>query len=201
MYPRFLKRLFDLFSSLIGLIILLPLFLLTSLLLLINNRGKIFFTQERPGYKEGRFKVIKFKTMNEKLDAKGNLLSNFERTTKFGSFLRKYSLDEIPQLLNVIIGDMSLVGPRPLLFKYIPLYSDKQRQRYNVKPGITGWAQVNGRNSISWTKKFEFDVYYVEHCSFQFDLKIIFLTLLKVVKSEGINVSTTTTSQPFNGRN
>ena len=192
---------FDLFVSLIAFIILIPLFVVILCLLLIVNKGKVFFLQERPGLKEKSFKVIKFKTMNDQKDHNGNLLPNHLRTTKIGLFLRKLSLDELPQLINVIKGDMSLIGPRPLLFKYIPLFSSEQKRRHDMKPGISGWAQVNGRNAISWTQKFEYDIYYIDHVSFMLDLKIIWLTIFKVLKSENINVSEMQTSEPFNGKN
>jgi undecaprenyl phosphate N,N'-diacetylbacillosamine 1-phosphate transferase len=201
MYQRYFKRLIDISLSLLAITFLLPLFLVIYVALLFTNNGKPFFSQERPGWKERPFKVIKFKTMSDHKDQEGNLLPNHMRTTKVGSFLRKTSLDEIPQLINVIKGDMSLVGPRPLLFKYLPLYSAEQRRRHEVRPGITGWAQVNGRNAISWSKKFELDVYYVENKTFWFDIKVLYLTVCKVIKSEGVNLSETITSEPFNGRN
>ena len=201
MYPNYFKRLFDLFLSFTAFIVLLPIFIPVSLFLFFQNKGIPFFTQIRPGLKERAFKVIKFKTMTDEKDKNGNLLPNHLRTTKTGHFLRNYSLDEIPQLLNVIKGDMSLVGPRPLLFKYIPLYSELQKKRHKVKPGITGWAQVNGRNSISWKRKFELDIYYVENLSFLFDLKIIWLTIMKVLRSEGVNSGDNLTMPPFDGKN
>lgn len=201
MYKAVFKPMFDLFVSLIAFIILIPLFVVILCLLLIVNKGKVFFLQERPGLKEKSFKVIKFKTMNDQKDHNGNLLPNHLRTTKIGLFLRKLSLDELPQLINVIKGDMSLIGPRPLLFKYIPLFSSEQKRRHDMKPGISGWAQVNGRNAISWTQKFEYDIYYIDHVSFMLDLKIIWLTIFKVLKSENINVSEMQTSEPFNGKN
>lgn len=201
MYRFIFKRTIDFLVSLIALSLLSPVFVVISVLLLIANRGKVFFVQERPGYLERPFFVLKFKTMNDAKDADGNLQPTHIRTTKVGAFLRKFSLDEIPQLLNVLIGDMSLIGPRPLLFRYIPLYSPEQRKRHQVRPGITGLAQVNGRNSITWTKKFEYDIYYVEHLSFVMDLRILFMTIKKVLRSEGVNQSETVTSQPFNGSN
>lgn len=200
-YSKCYKRVFDVCFSLMVIIILIPIFLTILLLLIFANRGNPFFLQERPGWKERPFKVIKFKTMNDQKDEKGNLLPNHSRITKVGSILRKSSLDEIPQLFNVLIGDMSLVGPRPLLFKYIPLYSKEQRRRHETRPGITGWAQVNGRNAISWTKKFDLDIYYVDNISFCLDLKILWLTFQKVFQSEGINLSEVITSEPFNGKN
>ncbi len=201
MYRIFLKRVFDFCSSLLGLALLSPILLVITLVLLWQNRGKPFFLQSRPGLYEREFKVIKFKTMTDETDAKGNLLSNHDRTTKIGAFLRKTSLDELPQLLNVLKGDMSLIGPRPLLFKYIPLYSEEQSRRHLVRPGVTGWAQVNGRNAISWTRKFELDVYYVDNISFRFDMKILFLTVLKVINSDGVNAAANITMPPFDGTN
>ncbi|CAZ97896.1 Exopolysaccharide production protein [Zobellia galactanivorans] len=177
----------------------LPIILLVVLFLGIANRGSIFFVQKRPG-KDGKiFTILKFKTMNDKKDASGNLLPDEKRLTSAGKFIRKTSLDELPQLLNVLKGDMSLIGPRPLLVSYLPLYNDYQRRRHEVKPGITGWAQVNGRNAISWNKKFEYDVWYVDHISFPLDLKILFLTVLKVVKTDGISSDTSATMELFTG--
>ena len=164
-----------------------------------DSDGKPFFFQLRPGKGGKIFKIIKFKTMNDRKDAEGNLLPDSDRLTKVGSFVRKTSLDEIPQLLNVVIGDMSIVGPRPLLTTYLHLYSDFQNRRHDVKPGITGWAQVNGRNAISWDKKFELDVWYVDHISFLLDLKILFKTVQKVIKSDGINAADSATIEPFQG--
>lgn len=191
----------DLLLSVVGFCILLPVFLLVTAALFIANSGKPFFFQLRPG-KDGKiFKIIKFKTMNDKKDAHGKLLSDAERLTPVGAFVRKTSLDEIPQLINVIKGDMSLVGPRPLLPSYLPLYNNFQRRRNDVKPGITGWAQVNGRNAISWEKKFEYDVWYVDHISFPLDLKILLLTVKKVFISEGITQEGHVTSEEFKGNN
>ncbi len=201
MYRNYLKRILDFTAALAGIIVLSPLLLVITLILLFLNRGKPLFFQSRPGWHEREFKVIKFKTMTDETDAEGNLLSNFERTTKFGSFLRKTSLDELPQLFNVLKGDMSLIGPRPLLFKYIPLYSEEQNRRHLVRPGVTGWAQVNGRNAISWTRKFELDVFYVDNLSFLFDMKILYLTVLKVIKSDGVNADANITMPPFDGSN
>lgn len=201
LYTFFIKRILDFFASLLILILLAPLLILLILLLYLNNKDNPFFFQERPGKNEKKFRIIKFKSMTNKKDEFGNLLPDNERITKFGSFIRKTSLDELPQLFNVLKGDMSLVGPRPLLFKYLPLYSEEQNKRHDVKPGITGWAQVNGRNNISWTNKFELDVYYVNHISFFLDLKIIGLTLLKVIKREGVNQNEDRPMQPFNGNN
>lgn len=200
MYQSFFKRVLDFVAALIGLIILSPIFLIVTVGLFFANQGKPFFFQRRPGQHGVIFKIIKFKTMNDKKDANGNLLPDAERLTKIGSFVRKTSLDEIPQLLNVLKGDMSLIGPRPLLVHYLDLYSDFQNRRHEVKPGITGWAQVNGRNAISWDTKFELDVWYVENISFVLDLKILFKTVLKVIKSEGINAADAATIEPFNGK-
>lgn len=201
MYRNFFKSILDFSLALIGFLILSPIFIFVTIGLYFANQGKPFFFQLRPG-KDGKiFKIIKFKTMNDKKDANGNLLPDGDRLTKVGSFVRKTSLDEIPQLLNVLKGDMSLIGPRPLLPSYLELYNDFQRRRNEVKPGITGWAQVNGRNSISWEKKFEYDVWYVDHLSFLLDVKIFFMTILKVFKSEGINEEGQATSEEFKGNN
>ena len=199
LYRRLIKPFFDFLISFIVFIILLPLFLIVTILLFIVNNGRPFFFQPRPGLHGKIFEVIKFKTMNDKTDQTKKLLPDSERLTGIGKFIRKTSLDEIPQLLNVIKGDMSLVGPRPLLVEYLPLYDEVQKRRHDVKPGITGWAQVNGRNTISWEKKFEYDVWYVNHVSFLLDVKILFLTIKKVFKSEGINSSTAATMDKFTG--
>jgi len=199
MYKYFFKRFFDLLISLIGLFLLSPIFFIVLILLMFNNKKIPFFFQNRPGKKEKIFKVIKFKTMNDKKGVNGELLPDVDRLTKLGIFVRKTSLDEIPQLLNVLKGDMSLIGPRPLLPEYLPLYSEAQKTRHNVKPGITGWAQVNGRNAISWTKKFEYDVWYVNNISFLLDVKIFFMTFKKVFKSEGINTENQATTIKFTG--
>lgn len=185
-YKNGLKRFLDLILSSLGFLMLLPVFVIVWIVLLIKNKGKAFFLQERPGKNERVFKIIKFKTMNDNTDANGEILPPNERLTKAGIFVRKYSLDEIPQLINVIKGDMSLIGPRPLLVRYLSKYNDFQKQRHNVRPGITGWAQVNGRNAISWEQKFEFDVWYVNNLSFALDIKIILLTIYKVFKKDGI---------------
>lgn len=199
MYQKIIKPILDFSLALIGFLMLSPIFFVVAIGLYFANDGKPFFFQLRPG-KDGKiFKIIKFKTMNDKKDADGNLLPDADRLTKIGSFVRKTSLDEIPQLLNVIKGDMSLIGPRPLLPSYLELYNDFQRRRNEVKPGITGWAQVNGRNSISWEKKFEYDVWYVDNISFLLDCKILIMTVFKVFKSEGINEEGQATSQEFKG--
>lgn len=199
MYKNFIKPAIDFVLALVGFLFLSPVFVLVAIGLFFANDGKPFFFQLRPG-KDGKiFKIIKFKTMTDKKDENGNLLPDADRLTKIGSFVRKTSLDEIPQLLNVIKGDMALVGPRPLLPQYLELYNDFQRRRNEVKPGITGWAQVNGRNSISWEKKFEYDVWYVDNVSFLLDIKILIMTVLKVVKSEGINEQGQATSEEFKG--
>ena len=201
MYKNFIKPAIDFVLALVGFLFLSPVFVMVTIGLFFANDGKPFFFQLRPGKNGKIFKIIKFKTMTDKKDENGNLLPDADRLTKIGSFVRKTSLDEIPQLLNVIKGDMSLVGPRPLLPQYLELYNDFQRRRNEVKPGITGWAQVNGRNSISWEKKFEYDVWYVDNVSFLLDIKILILTVLKVVKSEGINEQGQATSNEFKGNN
>lgn len=189
----------DFLLSLCGFILLLPVFFLVIIFLFFANKGKVFFLQARPG-KEGKiFYVIKFKTMNDNKDAEGNLLPDNKRLTAVGKFVRKTSIDEIPQLLNVIKGDMSLVGPRPLLVEYLPLYSKEQQRRHIIKPGITGWAQVNGRNAIGWQQKFEYDVWYVDHVSFVLDLKILWMTVRKVFKSADINQGEHITMEKFTG--
>lgn len=200
MYKNFLKRFFDFLVSITLVFIFFPIYLIIYLILFFQN-GNPLFIQSRPGKNEKPFNLYKFKTMNDKKDNNGNLLPDKERITKFGSFLRKTSLDELPQLFNVLKGDMSLVGPRPLLFKYLPLYNERQKKRHTVRPGITGWAQINGRNSISWKAKFELDIYYVENLSFLLDMKILFLTLLKVFKREDVNQSSERPMLPFDGTN
>ncbi len=201
MYKKYFKRLIDLLFSIIGLLILSPIFFSLCVVLFIINEGKIFFLQPRPGKNEKIFNVIKFKSMTDKKDKNGTLLPFHLRVTKVGAFIRKYSLDEIPQLINVINNDMSLIGPRPLLVEYLPLYSLKQKQRHQVKPGITGWAQINGRNAISWEKKFEFDVWYAHNISFLTDLKIFFMTIKKVLCKENVNSTMTENMSKFNGQN
>jgi lipopolysaccharide/colanic/teichoic acid biosynthesis glycosyltransferase len=191
----------DIIFSVVILILLSPLVLLITLLLFLQNRGRLFFYQQRIGYHEKPFWIIKFKTMSDKKDAEGQLSPDTERITKVGEWIRQLSLDELPQLINVLKGEMSLIGPRPLLPKYVPLYSDRQHHRHDVKPGITGWAQVNGRNSISWTQKFEYDLYYIEHQSLYLDLKILWLTFIKVLQRDGVNQSDMRPMQPFDGTN
>jgi len=198
-YSAYVKRWIDLIVATIAFIIFFPVFIVMTILLAIFNGGTPFFFQWRPGKNGKLFKVVKFKTMNDRKDAEGNLLSDAKRLTPVGKFVRKTSLDELPQLLNVIIGDMSLIGPRPLLPEYLPLYNEEQARRHDVRPGITGWAQVNGRNAISWQQKFSYDVYYVDHISAGLDLKILYLTLAKVAKSEGINAANVATAERFTG--
>ncbi|MGZ5247583.1 MAG: sugar transferase [Flavitalea sp.] len=199
MYKNFFKQVLDVTISLLVFILLLPVFLVVTVLLAIANNGKPFFFQPRPGKNERIFKVIKFKTMNDRKDVNGGLLPDADRLTAVGKFVRKTSLDEVPQLINVIKGDMSLVGPRPLLVDYLPLYNSEQKRRHNLRPGITGWAQVNGRNAISWEKKFQYDVWYVDNISFLLDLKILWMTVQKVIKTEGISSATSATMERFTG--
>ena len=199
MYSKFLKRLIDFIFSLLGLVILSPILIMITISLSFLNNGRPFFFQRRPDKNGKIFKIVKFKTMTDAKDENGNLLSDEERLTKVGLFVRKTSLDEIPQLINVLIGDMSLIGPRPLLPEYLHLYSDFQRQRHNVKPGITGWAQVNGRNTISWKQKFEYDVWYVNNISCSLDFKILLRTIQKVIKREDINATNVATTERFKG--
>lgn len=201
-YYNFTKRLVDFFVAFCVLIVLAPLLLIIAIILYFVNNGKcLFFLQERPGRHGKIFKVIKFKTMTDERDAEGNLLPDDKRLTKVGKFVRSTSIDELPQLINVLKGDMALIGPRPLLPQYLPLYNKEQARRHEVRPGITGWAQVNGRNAISWVRKFELDVWYVDHCSFLLDLKIIVLTIKKVFVREGISSDTSVTMEPFTGNN
>ena len=200
MYKHYFKCIFDILLSLISFIIISPLFIVVWIWLTIANRGAgAFFFQERPGKDEKIFRVIKFKTMNDRKDASGKLLPDAQRLTKVGKFVRSTSLDEIPQLLNVIKGDMSLIGPRPLLVQYLPLYNNIQRRRHEVRPGITGWAQVNGRNAISWEQKFAYDVWYVDNVSLSLDVKILLKTIQKVFKREGISSDSSATMEPFKG--
>ena len=198
----FLKRTFDLLASLVALILLSPLLVVLIGCLYVANKGDgVFFTQQRPGKNKKIFTVIKFKTMSDHLDRNGNLLPDAKRITKIGRFVRSTSMDELPQLINVLKGEMSLIGPRPLLVQYLPLYSSQQARRHEVRPGITGWAQVNGRNTISWQQKFEYDVWYVDHLSGALDLKILLLTIKKVFIREGIRSDTSATMEAFKGNN
>jgi lipopolysaccharide/colanic/teichoic acid biosynthesis glycosyltransferase len=199
MYSNYIKKIFDILLAAIGLVMLSPLFIITTIGLYFANNSQPFFFQMRPGKAGKIFKIIKFKTMNDKKDIVGNLLEDELRLTKIGQFIRKTSLDEIPQLINVIKGDMSLIGPRPLLPQYLHLYSEFQNRRHEVKPGITGWAQVNGRNTITWNQKFEYDVWYVDNVSLILDIKIFFLTLKKVIIREGINTGGSATTESFKG--
>lgn len=199
MYRKFIKTSLDFFFALIILILVSPILIFVTISLFVANQGQPFFFQTRPGKNEKLFRIIKFKTMNDKKNVEGNLLSDADRLTPIGAWVRKTSLDEVPQLFNVLLGDMSLIGPRPLLPEYLPLYNTEQKKRHIVRPGITGWAQVNGRNAISWAQKFEYDVWYVEHLSFKLDLKILFLTIKKVLIKEGINSNTSATMEAFKG--
>jgi len=200
-YRRYVKRPLDFLLSLAAIIILSPVFLFFTVFLYVINKGKPFYFQQRPGKNEKLFVIIKFKTMNDKTDKQGNLLPPNKRITKIGNFIRKSSIDEIPQLINVLIGDMSLVGPRPLLPEYLSLYTHEQKKRHSVKPGITGLAQVSGRNAISWNEKFTYDVFYTENVSFMLDMKIVFMTCIKIFKRAGINNSDQLPMPKFNGRN
>lgn len=199
MYKHFFKRIIDIVVSLLVLILTTPILLFTTIALFIANNGKVIFTQQRPGLNNKIFKIVKFKTMNDKRDSRGELLDDHIRLTKVGRWVRKLSIDELPQLINVLKGEMSLIGPRPLLVEYLEYYDSEQIQRHNVRPGITGWAQVNGRNAISWEDKFKFDVWYVNNMSALVDLKIIFLTIYKVFKREGINANQEITMEKFTG--
>ena len=200
MYKSLLKPLFDITFSILGIFLAIPILLITSLFIALSNKGNPFFLQKRPGRYGKVFTIIKFKTMNDKKDSDGNLLSDEQRLTTIGSFIRRTSIDEIPQLINVLKGDMSLIGPRPLLVNYMHLYSDFQNRRHEVKPGITGWAQVNGRNAIDWETKFNMDVWYVDNISFITDIKILLKTLKKVILREGINSENSKTIEPFDGK-
>lgn len=203
-YISLVKRPIGFIGALIALIILSPVFLATMILLFFANKNGfkgIFFTQNRPGKNEKIFKAIKFKTMTDERDADGKLLPDADRLTKVGKIIRSTSIDELPQLINILKGDMAFIGPRPLLPKYLPLYNETQRHRHDVTPGMSGWAQVNGRNNISWTKKFELDVWYVDHCSLLLDIKILFMTVMKVLKRADINKDGFVVTEPFNGHN
>lgn len=195
----YVKMIFDIIFALLGLIVLFPLMFLTTLFLIIANKGNPFFTQLRPGKNATPFGIIKFKTMNDKTDENGDLLPDAERLHIIGKIVRKTSIDELPQLINVLKGDMSLIGPRPLLMEYLPLYNEEQKKRHLVRPGMTGWAQVNGRNAISWEEKFKLDVWYIQNFSIVLDFKILWLTFIKVFKSEGINEHGYATAGKFKG--
>jgi undecaprenyl phosphate N,N'-diacetylbacillosamine 1-phosphate transferase len=199
MYKNFLKYVLDFILALISLLLISPFFLILILILFVVNKGNAFFLQKRPGKNAQLFDLIKFKTMTDACDKNGRLLPDAQRFTKIGKFIRSLSIDEIPQLFNVLMGDMSLVGPRPLLVKYLPLYSKQQSRRHEVRPGITGWAQINGRNAISWPEKFECDIYYVDNMSFVLDMKIILLTVKKIFIKEGINSGPDVTMHSFSG--
>ena len=199
MYRNFFKRILDFSVAFVLLFLLSPLLLFATIGLFVANSGKPFFLQQRPGKDGIIFTILKFKTMNDKKDKDGNLLSDAERLTPIGRFVRKTSLDELPQLFNVVKGDMSLIGPRPLLVQYLPLYNEQQRKRHNVRPGITGWAQVNGRNAISWQQKFDYDVWYTENISLKLDVLIVLKTIQKVIKREGIAGEAVATAEPFKG--
>ena len=199
MYKNFFKPLLDKLLSLLLIIIFLPVMIVVAIAIYIWDGRPIIFTQDRPGYKGKIFKIYKFRTMTNEKDENGNLLPDEKRLKGLGKFIRSVSLDELPQLFNVLKGDMSFIGPRPLLVEYLPLYNDKQKKRHDVKPGITGWAQVNGRNAISWQEKFEYDVWYIEHLSFLLDMKIFWLTFLKVIKREGVSSNTHATMEKFKG--
>lgn len=201
MYSKIIKPLLDFVVSFVGLLIISPLLILIIILLALANKGKPFFFQNRPGKHGENFKIVKFKTMTDARDKEGKLLPDASRLTSIGKFVRKTSIDEIPQLFNVLMGNMSIIGPRPLLPEYLELYTERQWKRHKLRPGITGWAQINGRNAISWTQKFEYDIWYVENISFSLDLKILFRTIKKVLISEGINTQNMATTEPFNGKN
>ncbi len=202
MYKHFFKRFFDILVSGIALLLIGWFLILITIFLHFANKGAgAFFTQERPGKDEKIFKVVKFKTMTDKRDAQGNLLPDAQRLTKVGKFVRSTSIDELPQLINVFKGDMSLIGPRPLLVKYLPLYNEEQHRRHEVRPGISGWAQCHGRNAISWTDKFKLDVWYVDHCTLWTDIKVIFITIKNVLMRKDINSATSATMEAFTGNN
>ncbi len=202
MYKTFFKRVLDLFVSLVALICISPILLIVTIWLHFANKGTgVFFIQDRPGKNAKIFKVIKFKTMTDERDTEGKLLPDAQRLTTVGRFVRSTSIDELPQLINVLRGDMSLIGPRPLLPKYLPLYNSEQARRHEVRPGITGWAQCHGRNAISWTEKFKLDVWYVDHCTLWTDIKILFITIKQVLLRKGINNSNSSTMYAFNGHN
>jgi len=199
LYRNYLKRILDVVISLLTLCIISPVFLIATVLLFFSNSGKPFFFQTRPGKNERLFRIVKFKTMNDKRSISGELLPDADRLTPVGKLIRKFSIDELPQFINVIKGDMSLVGPRPLLIEYLDLYDPFQKRRHEVHPGITGWAQVNGRNAISWQQKFEYDIYYVDHLGFTLDIKILFLTFVKILQAKGISAEGFATMEKFTG--
>jgi undecaprenyl phosphate N,N'-diacetylbacillosamine 1-phosphate transferase len=201
MYRRFFKRLLDFLFSFLLLILTSPINIIVIIILAFANDGKVFFVQLRPGKGEKIFSIIKYKTMNDKRDANGNLLPDNKRITFLGKIIRKSSLDELPQLINVLLGDLSIIGPRPLLVDYLPLYNEFQNRRHEVRPGITGWAQVNGRNTITWQKKFEYDVWYVDNLSFSLDLRILLLTIRSVIVADNVNFSAGETMERFRGNN
>lgn len=198
-YSKYIKRLLDIICSLLALTVFSPLFLVLMLVGAVKMKGNPFFTQERPGYKEKIFKLIKFRTMTNEKDENGNLLPDEVRLNKYGKFLRSTSLDELPEAINIFIGNMSVIGPRPLLVRYLPLYSEEQHRRHDVKPGLSGWAQVNGRNTVSWEDKFRMDVWYSEHVSLSLDVKIVLMTIGKFIKREGISSETSATMEEFKG--
>lgn len=198
-YSKYIKRLLDIICSLLALTVFSPLFLVLMLVGAVKMKGNPFFTQERPGYKEKIFKLIKFRTMTNEKDENGNLLPDEVRLNKYGKFLRSTSLDELPEAINIFIGDMSVIGPRPLLVRYLLLYSEEQHRRHDVKPGLSGWAQVNGRNTVSWEDKFRMDVWYSEHVSLPLDVKIVLMTIGKFIKREGISSETSATMEEFKG--
>ena len=199
MYKKYYKRLLVFIIAFILLILFSPVLFILTIILFIINKGKPFYIHSRPGRYSNIFTVIKFKTMNDNCDTNGQLLPDFKRCTLIGRYIRSLSLDELPQLINVLIGDMSLIGPRPLLITYLPLYNQQQIKRHDVRPGMTGWAQINGRNTLSWEERFDLDVWYVENISFLLDLRIFFITLFKVIKREGINSDSQKTMHPFLG--
>ena len=199
MYRHFFKRVLDIVCALLALTVFSPLFLALMIVGAIKMKGNPFFTQERPGYKEKIFKLIKFRTMTNEKDENGNLLPDEDRLNKYGKFLRSTSLDELPEAINILIGDMSVIGPRPLLVRYLPLYNAEQHRRHDVKPGLSGWAQVNGRNTVSWEDKFKMDVWYADHVSFLLDVKIVLMTIGKFIKREGISSETSVTMEEFKG--
>lgn len=200
MYTHFVKRVLDIVSALLALTIFLPLFLALMLVGMIKMKGNPFFTQDRPGYREKLFKLIKFRTMTNETDENGKLLPDEVRLNKYGKFLRSTSLDELPEAINILIGNMSVIGPRPLLVEYLPRYNEEQRHRHDVKPGLSGWAQVNGRNAISWEEKFKMDVWYTQNVSFTLDVKIVLMTIVTVLKKEGISSTKSATMEEFMGK-